>query len=217
MARKPKNVTFEQAATVPTAGIIALHNLQNGERVQPGQSVLVNGAAGGVGSVALQVAKARGARVTGVDRADKLELMRSLGADEVIDYTREDFTERGERYDLIFDVASTLPLSACKRVLTERGIYVVIGHDHYGAKKNGLFGSVPQMFRMVARAPFDRHLPKPDFNLPKKREILEGLAELLEAGRLIPVVERAYPLSEAAAALRRLQSGDARGRIVLTP
>src|SRR5690606_37652913 len=114
LARKPKNVSFEQAAAVPTAGIIALHNLQNGELVQPGQSVLVNGAAGGVGSIALQVAKARGARVTGVDRTDKLELVRSLGADEVIDYTQEDFTRRGERYDLIFNVASNLSLSACK-------------------------------------------------------------------------------------------------------
>lgn len=114
LALKPIGITFEQAAAVPTSGFIALLNLQNGGLLQPGQSVLINGAGGGVGSIAVQLAKVYGARVTGVDSTEKMEMLRSLGADHVIDYTQEDFTHRGERYDLIFDVASNLSLSACK-------------------------------------------------------------------------------------------------------
>lgn len=214
---KPPNVTFEQAATVPTAGIIALHNLQNGQRLHAGQKVLVNGAGGGVGSIAVQFAKAVGAHVTGVDRAEKLEMLRSLCADDVIDYTREDFTRSGRRYDLIFDVASNLSLSACRRALTPGGIYVLIGHDHFGAARGRALGSLPQALGQMALSPFVAHLPAPSFAPPRKRETMAILRELLEAGKLAPVIDRAFPLRDAAVALRRLESGDAIGRIVITP
>lgn len=217
LALKPANVTFEQAATVPTVGIIALHNLQYGQRLHAGQEVLINGAAGGVGSIALQVAKAHGARVTGVDAAHKLDLVRSLGADHVIDYTAEDFTHSGERYDLIFDVASNLSLSACKRALTPGGIYVLIGHDHFGAARGRLFGSVPHALGQMALSPFISHLPPPNFLPLRKQEAMAVLRELLETGKLTPIIDQVFPLGEVSRALRRLESGDAIGRIVIVP
>ena len=131
LALKPGNVTFEQAAAVPTSGFIALHNLRDASQVGPGRKVLVNGAGGGVGALALQFAKAHGAHVTAVDCTSKLSMLRSLGADEVIDYTREDFTRRGVRYDLIFDVPGNRRFSAFRRALTPDGEYVPIGHEHF--------------------------------------------------------------------------------------
>lgn len=216
IALKPACVSFEQAATVPTAGIIVLQNLHAGGRIQPGWNVLVNGAGGGVGAIALQLAKAYGARVTGVDRTDKLDLLRTLGADEVVDYTREDVTRRGERYDLIFDVASTLDFTACKRILTPAGSYVLIGHDHYGNVGNRTFGSLPRFFAHMARSPFERHLPL-TFSLPSKHACMAELKEFLATGALTPVVERAFPLEAVPEALRFLTSGQARGRLVITP
>jgi NADPH:quinone reductase-like Zn-dependent oxidoreductase len=217
LALKPGSVTFEQAATVPTSGYIALNNLRNEGQIKSGQSVLINGAGGGVGTIAVQLAKAHGARVTGVDHAEKLELIRSLGADEVIDYTREDVTRRGERYDLILDVASTLPFLGCRRVLTPEGKYVIIGHDHFGAVGGQTFGSLPSFFAIVALSPFVRQLPRLSFALPDKQETMEALRGFLEAGQLTPVVDRAFPLSEVPAAMRYMQEGRARGRIVITP
>ena len=219
LALKPEGVSFEQAASVPTAGNIAIANLRGRASVQPGQRVLVNGAAGGVGSVALQIAKARGARVTGVDHTDKLDLLRSLGADEVIDYTRQDATDGsgGARYDLVFDVASTMKPSACKHVLTPHGVYVVIGHDHYGTLGRRLFGSVPQMIWLMVRGLVDRHLPRPDFSLPAKPEVMAELHGLLTAGALTPAVDRTFPLDAAAEALGYLQTGRAAGKVLLTP
>ena len=129
LALKPANITFEQAAAVPTSGLITLQNLPNEGRLQSGQRVLVNGAGGGVGALAVQIAKAYGAEVTGVDSTKKLEMVRSLGADRVIDYTQEDFTQGGERYDLIFDIPGNHPFSDCRRVLTPEGTYVLIGHE----------------------------------------------------------------------------------------
>jgi NADPH:quinone reductase-like Zn-dependent oxidoreductase len=214
---KPENVSFEQAASVPTSGLIALINLRGSAEVQPGHCVLINGAGGGVGSIALQIAKARGARVTAVDRADKLEMLSSLGTDKVIDYRREDFTRGDERYDLIIDVASTLSLKDCKRVLDPTGIYVIIGHDHYGAAGGRLLGSLPHFFKLVALAPFDRHLPTLSFSVPGKTEIMAELKELLEAGKLTPIVDRTFPLSEARAAMRYLQDGGGLGKIIITP
>lgn len=215
LALKPKGITFEQAAAVPTSGSIALLNLR-GRQIQPGHSVLINGAGGGVGSIAVQLAKAYGARVTGIDSAKKLEMVRSLGADHVIDYTQEDFTQRGERYDLIFDVASNLSLSDCKRVLTPAGTYVRIGHDHFGAVGGRTFGSLPSFFKLLARAPFDRHLPDLKFSLPSKKDTMAVLKEFLEAGKLTPVIDRTYPLSEIREAMRYMQEGDVRGKIVIT-
>ena len=217
LALKPNNVRFEQAAAVPSSGFIAAANLQLGKRIQPGQSVLINGAAGGVGSIALQLARAHGARVTGVNSSEKLELLRSLGADHVIDYTREDFTRSGERYDVIFDVASNLTLSSCKRALTPAGIYVLIGHDHFGKASGRVLGSLPRFMVLMALAPFRRHLPQMSSAMPGKQEVMTALKEALESGALTPVIDRTYPLSEAAQALRHLQEGSARGRILLAP
>jgi len=214
---KPENVSFEQAASVPTSGNIALINLIGSAEVQPGHCVLINGAGGGVGSIALQVAKVRGATVTAVDRAEKLEMLRSLGADRVVDYHREDFTRGDERYDLILDVASTLSLKDCKHVLKPTGIYVIIGHDHYGATGSRMLGNLPHFFKLIALAPFDRHLPALSFSVPGKTEIMTELKKLLEAGKLTPVIDRTFPLSEARAAMRYLQDGGGLGKIIITP
>jgi NADPH:quinone reductase-like Zn-dependent oxidoreductase len=183
LALKPKGITFEQAAAVSTSGSIALLNLR-GRKIQPGQSVLINGAGGGVGSIAVQLAKAYGARVTGVDSAEKLEMVRSLGADHVIDYTQEDFTKRGERYDLIFDVASNLSFSDCKALLTPTGTYVRIGHDHFGAVGSGTLGSLPSFFKLLAQAPFSNHLPGLHFSLPSKKDTMAALKELARGAAL---------------------------------
>lgn len=216
LAIKPANVTFEQAASVPSSGIIALHNLQSGGPIQPGSRVLINGAAGNVGGIAVQLAKANGAHVTGVDHADKLDLVRSLGADCVIDYTREDVTRQGERFDLIFDVASNLRLSDCKRVLTPTGKYVFIGHDHFGKATGRWLGSLPLALGMVALSTFEQHLPKPDLSMPNVAALMSDLRNHLAAGVITPVIDKTFPLSEAQQAIRYLVSGHARGRIVIT-
>lgn len=214
---KPEGVSFEQAAAVPTAGFIALSNLRFEKALQPGRNVLINGAAGAVGSIALQVAKARGARVTGVDGAGKLELLRSLGADLVIDYMQADVTRGGDRYDLIFDVASTLSISNCKRILKPTGIYVLIGHDHYGRAGRRLLGSIPGVFGLAARSLFNRHLPSPFFSPPPKQAVMAELRDLLGTGRLTPVIDRIFPLEMVPEAIRRLTEGHALGRIIITP
>ena len=217
LAHKPANVTFEQAACVPTAGYIALANLRGASSLEPTQHVLVNGAGGGVGSIAVQVLKARGARVTAVDSGGKLDLLRRLGADAVIDYRREDITRGDGRYDLILDVASTLKLSDCKRILTANGRYVLIGHDHYGQIGRRIFGSLPSMLALMLRARFDRHLPTPDLTLLPKMPALSELRELLASGRLTPVVDRTYRLEEVAEAMDRMQTGRGIGRVLLIP
>lgn len=217
LALKPNRIGFEQAAAVPTSGFIALHNLQSGGQIQPGQSVLINGAGGGVGAIAVQLAKAYGAHVTGVDATDKMEMVRSLGADHAIDYTQEDFTRRGERYDLILDVASNLSLSACKRVLTPKGIYILIGHDHFGDAAGRIFGSLPRVLILAALSLFVSQLPDLSFSIPSKKDVMTVLEEFLEAGKLTPVIDRTYPLNEVPEAMRYLQGGRARGKIIITP
>jgi NADPH:quinone reductase-like Zn-dependent oxidoreductase len=214
LALKPANITFEEAASVPTSGMIALHNLQNAGPPQQGDKVLVNGAGGGVGNIALQLAKAYGATVTGVDRTDKLDLLTLLGADHVIDYTQEDFLQADERYDLIFDVASNLRFSDCKRVLTPTGKYLVIGHDHYGKHGRRILGSIPSMFMLMARTPFTKHLP--DLSMPDPKELMALLQEFLETGKLTPIVGKIFSLDEVPEALRYLKSGDALGKIVIS-
>jgi NADPH:quinone reductase-like Zn-dependent oxidoreductase len=214
LARKPAGLTFEQAAAVPTAGFIALSNLRGRARPQPGHDVLVNGAGGGVGMLAVQIAKAYGARVTGVDGPAKLELMRSIGADRVLDHTREDFTRAGERYDLVFDVPGNHPFSACRRVLTPTGTYVLIGHDGFGGRR--WLGSLPRFIGLMARTPFTRELPSLDFSAPGRRETMDALAGLIEAGSLTTVVDRTFPLDQVPDAIRYLESGSAVGRIVIT-
>ena len=217
LARKPDNITFEQAASVPTAGMIAVSNLQKHFWSEPGQRVLINGAAGGVGSIAIQLAKARGAIVTGVDHAETLDFMRSLGADEVVDYKKEDITQRGERYDFIVDVASTLAPSGYRRLLDPRGIYVIIGHDHYGTKGRRTFGNIPRMLVFMARSLFDSHLPKPELETPSKGEMMEILRRMLEEETLTPVIDRTFSLEEVPAALRYLQEERALGKILVVP
>ena len=212
---KPRNITFEQAACLPTAGLIALPNLPKGQRLQPGHRVLVNGAGGGVGSIALQLAKSYGATVIGVDHPDKLELIRSLGADEVIDYTETDFTRTGERYDVIFDVPGNHSFSQCRRALTTDGTYVLIGHDGFGASAGRIWGSLPRALRLLAISPFVRQLP-PVTPMADKLESMSTLRDLVEAGHLTAVVDTTYTLDEVAEAIHHLERGNARGRIVIT-
>ena len=215
LALKPPGITFEEAAAVPTSGSIALTNLRDQARVQPGQRVLVNGAAGGVGIFLVQLAKAFGAEVTAVDRTDTLDMLRSIGADQAIDYTEEDFTRGGERYDLIVDIPGNHPFSEVRRALTPDGSYVLIGHDRYGASGGRWFGSLPRFFRLVAMSPFVRQLPRVSFSTPSKKESMAVLKELIEAGKLTPIVDRTYPLSEVPQAIRYLEEGRARGKIVI--
>ncbi|ACQ81939.1 Alcohol dehydrogenase zinc-binding domain protein [Beutenbergia cavernae DSM 12333] len=216
LARKPDGVTHEQAASVPTAGLIALANLPDRGRSLAGQRVLVNGAAGGVGSIVVAVAVASGATVTAVDAADRLEMVRSLGVDRVLDYRVEDFTAGPDTYDLIVDIPGNHSYAACRRVLTPQGRYVLIGHDGYGSYGHRWLGGVPRQLGLMARAPFSRHLDA-GVTQPAKADSMADLRALLEDGRLRPAVGRTYPLEEAAQALAALASGSVHGRIVLVP
>ncbi len=216
LALKPSGITFEQAAAIPASGFIALLNLQNGGLVKPGQKVLINGACGSVGSIAMQLAKSYGAIVTGVDRTEKSGMARSFGADHFLDYTQVDFTRGGERYDLIFDVASNLSFSDCKRVLTPTGIYIMIGHDHFGDVGSRFFGSMPRLLKLVAMSPFVKHLPKPNFSIPGKQETMAILQALLEAGKLMPIIDKVFPLDQVPEAMRYMQTGNAQGKIIIT-
>jgi NADPH:quinone reductase-like Zn-dependent oxidoreductase len=169
LALKPAGITFEQAAAVPSSGFIALSGLRNQGQVQPGQKVLINGAGGGVGALAVQLAKAYGADVTGVDSTRKLDMVQSIGADQVIDYTQEDFTQSGERYDLILDVPGNHSLSECRRALTPEGTYVLIGHDHFGVSGGRWLGSLPRFFKLVVMSPFVSQLPDRSRDTPRPK------------------------------------------------
>jgi NADPH:quinone reductase-like Zn-dependent oxidoreductase len=217
LAVKPKAISFEQAASVATSGLIVLGNLQNQRKIKPGQQVLINGAGGGVGSIALQFAKAMGAQVTAVDTTRKLDMLAGLGADHVIDYTQQDFTSLGLKYDLIFDVASNLTFSACKKVLKPEGKYVLIGHDQYGSAAGRIFGSIPRMLKLIVLASTESSLRGVTFSPLNKKEAMVVLKQLLETGKLTPVIDRVFPLSEAAQALKYLASGLACGRILIRP
>ena len=215
VALKPPGVGFEEASAVPTAGLIALNNLPQG-RVPPGHRVLVNGAAGGVGAIALQLAKAYGAHVTGVDHPRKLALVSSLGADDVIDYTSEDYTQGGRQWDLIFDVPGNHAFSETRKALAPGGAYVLIAHDAFGASGHRWLGSIPRLLGLMARSAVVPELRGGTFRSPDKRELMATLAQLLEAGQLRMVIDRTFPLAEAAAALRYLMSGRPVGRVVIT-
>jgi NADPH:quinone reductase-like Zn-dependent oxidoreductase len=217
LALKPANITFEQAASVPTSGYIALLNFAEVGQLGPGQEVLVNGAGGGVGALALQLAKAYGARVTAVDSTKKLSLLRELGADEVIDYTRENFTERGVRYDLIFDIPGNYPFSECRRALSPDGKYILIGHEKFGESGKRTLGLIPHFFKLMFLSLFVKQLPKPNFSMPSKKDTMAVFREFLEAGEITPVIDRTYPLSEASEAIRYLMEGEPQGRVVITP
>lgn len=216
LALKPDNVAFEQAASVPTSGFIALQNLRSGRLIRPGQEVLVNGAGGGVGSLALQLAKAYGAHVTGVDSTKKLSMLRSLGADEVIDYTREDFTQRGVRYDLIFDVPGNHPFSACRRALKPDGKYVLIGHEGFGASGKRVFGLLPRFFKLIFRSLFVKQLRLGRSSIPTRKDVMTLLGKHLEAGTITPIIDSTYPLSEAREALRHMIEDAPQGKVIIT-
>ncbi len=216
LALKPGNITFEQAASIPTSGFIALQNLRGGSLVRVGQSVLVNGAGGGVGALALQLARAHGAHVTAVDSTSKLSMLRSLGADEVIDYTQEDFTSRGVRYDFIFDVPGNHPFSACKRALKPDGKYVLIGHEKFGASGKHFFGLFPRFFKLIFLSLFVKHLRLGRSSLPSRKEAMAVFRELLEAGKITPIIDSTYPLSEAREALRHMIEDEPQGKVIIT-
>jgi NADPH:quinone reductase-like Zn-dependent oxidoreductase len=214
VAVKPPGVSFEEAAAVPTAGLIALNNLPQ-RRVSPGDRVLVNGAAGGVGAIGVQLAKAYGAHVTGVEHTRKLAFVSSLGADRVIDYTSEDYTRGGERWDLIFDVPGNHSFTEIRRALEPDGSYVLIGHDAFGANGHHWLGSIPRFLGLALRSAVAPPLRGGSFRSPDKRELMATLTGFLETGQLRIVVDRAFPLAETAAALRYLVSGQPVGRVVV--
>ena len=213
--RKPAGLTFEQAAAVPTSGSLAVQGVRDEGRIQPGQTVLINGAGGAVGSFAVQLAKAYGANVTGVDAAAKLDMLRSIGADRVVDYSREDFTRRGERYDVILDIAGNHPWPEVRRALPPEGTYVLIGHDQYGATGHRWFGSLGRFAKLMLMSPFVRQL-HPFRGAKDPGDRLVVLKELIEAGKVTPVIDRTFPLSEVPEAIRYLESGKAVGKVVIT-
>jgi len=217
LALKPDNVTFEQAASIPTSGYIAVQNLRGLRQRRPGQRVLINGAGGGVGALALQIAKAYGAHVTAVDGTSKLDMLRSLGADEVVDYTREDFTRRGVRYDLVFDVPGNYPVSACRRALKPDGRYVLIGHALFGASGRRVFGLIPHFLTLMVLSHFVKQLRGPRVPAPTKKEAIAVLRELLEAGKLTPVIDSTYRLSEVREAFRHMIEDELQGKVIVTP
>jgi NADPH:quinone reductase-like Zn-dependent oxidoreductase len=208
---KPANVTFEEAAAVPVAALTALQGLRDKGQLQSGQKVLVNGASGGVGTFAVQIAKALGAEVTGVCSTRNVDLVRSLGADHVIDYTNEDFTRSDQRYDLMLDIAGSRSWSECRRVLNPKAIVVLVG-----APKGGrLIGPLGHIVKMRVAA--FRSSRKVAFFLAKiNKTDLEVLRELLESGKVKPVLDRQYELSEAPEAFQYLGEGHARGKVVIT-
>jgi len=220
LVHKPANISFEEAAAVPTSGFIALNNLQRLERHGPGQNVLINGAGGCLGTLAIQIAKAKGARVAAVDRAEKLELMRALGADRVIDYTKESVLRSGERYDVILDVASNLSEDACKDVLAEKGEYVPIGHAHFGKAKdrNGgrIVGNIPYFMWILIKAMLDPEKRK-NFKIPDKQETMLAFKALIEAGKIRPIIGKTVGLDGVVDAMRCMQEERVVGRIIVTP
>ena len=212
LARKPANVSWEEAAAVPIAATTALQALRDQGNVQPGQKVLINGASGGVGTYAVQLAKAFGADVTAVCSTANVELARSLGADRVVDYTREDFTKLGERHDLMLDIAGSRPFRAFRRVLTPDATVVIVG-----AKFPSSRGLGPLSHMLGTRlAAVGRSQTVKLFIAKIEQEDLLVLQELLESGKVRSVIDRSYELREAADALRYLGEGHARGKVVLT-
>jgi NADPH:quinone reductase-like Zn-dependent oxidoreductase len=207
LALKPGNLSFEDAAAVPVAAITALQGLRDKGRIQPGQKVLIDGASGGVGTFAVQIAKAFGAEVTAVCSTRNVDTARSIGADQVIDYTREDFTQSGQRYDLILGANAHHSIFDYKRALSQGGIYVIVG------------GGVLRIFQGILLGPLLSLIGNKKtcfFIANMNHKDLVSLKDLLEAGKVIPIIDRRYPLSNAAEALRYLEGGHAQGKIVLT-
>jgi NADPH:quinone reductase-like Zn-dependent oxidoreductase len=211
LARKPANLTFEQAAVVPVSALTALRGLSDVGRVEPGQKVLITGASGGVGSYAVQLAKAFGAEVTGVCSTAKLDLVRSLGADHVIDYTREDFADGAHRYDLILDIAGNPSVSRLRRALTPTGTAVIAGGEEGGK----LTGGMNRQLWALALSPFVRQRLAM-YVFTERPGDLERITDLIEAGKVTPSIDRTYPLERVPEAMRHLEAGKVRGKVAIT-
>ncbi len=200
---KPADLTFEEAAAVPMAALTALQGLRDKGLIQAGQKVLINGASGGVGTFAVQIAKSFDAEVTGVCSTTKMDLVRSIGADHVIDYSQEDVTQNKQKYDLIFDIAAYRSISEYKRILSSRGIYVLAG------------GSIARIFQLILKSMTGvKNMRLVIANVNQKD--LHFIRELLEAGKVKSIIDKRYPLSETAEALRYLEEGHARGKVVIS-
>jgi NADPH:quinone reductase-like Zn-dependent oxidoreductase len=211
LAVKPDKVTFEQAASVPVAGLTALQGLRDKGQIRSGAKVLINGAAGGVGTFAVQIAKSFGAEVTAVCSTGKVDMVLFIGADRIIDYTREDFTKGEQRYDLIFDCAGTRSLSALKRLLNPKGVYVLVGAPAQGR----WLGPLARVLKTLVASWFVTE--KLDLFLAQIRtEDLTLIGELIAAGKVTPVIGKRYQLSEVPEAIRYLEEGHARGKVVIT-
>jgi NADPH:quinone reductase-like Zn-dependent oxidoreductase len=210
LVTKPNNVTFEQAAAVPVAAFTALQSLRGKGQIQPGQKVLINGATGGVGTFAVQIAKSFGAEVTGVSSTRNVEMVRSIGADRVIDYTKEDFTKGSERYDLILDSVGNHSLLACRSVLNPEGIYIV-----NGGPAGRWIGPLARGIRAVVLSRFvSQNFVM--FIAKRGKEDLTVMHELMKSGKVTPVIDKRYRLSEVPEAIRYLEEGHARGKVVIT-
>ena len=212
LVMKPVNVTFEQAASVPVAGYTALQGLRDKRKIQPGHKVLINGAAGGVGTFAVQIAKWFGAEVTAVCSTRNGDLVRSIGADHVIDYTREDFTKGTQRYDAIYDLVGNHPLLACRRVLNPKGIYIGAGVLAAPPSVIGVLAGliIPPMLSLFASQKFVTFMAR------SSKEDLSILGELMATGKVTPVIDRRYGLTQVAEAIRYVETGHARGKVVIT-
>jgi len=206
-ALKPAGITFEEASAIPQAGVIALQGIRDKGQIHPGQQVLINGAGGGAGTFAIQLAKLYGAEVTGVDNTEKLDFIRSLGADHVIDYTREDFTKNRKQYDFILDLIAYRSAFAYARTLKPNGSYYAVG------------GSIATFLQFLLFGPWIRRTSGKKVRLlvvQRNRKDLEAVTELCETGKIIPAIDRRYPLSEVPQALRYLGDGYAKGKVVIT-
>jgi NADPH:quinone reductase-like Zn-dependent oxidoreductase len=211
LSLKPANISFDEAAAVPVSGGTALQAVRDHGRVEAGEKVLIIGASGGVGSFAVQIAKAFGAEVTGVCSTGKVDMVRALGADAVLDYTREDFADGGSRYDVILDIGGNARLSSLRRALTPRGRLIIIGGETSGR----LLGGTSRQIRAQLLSPFIGQ-KLGTFVASENAADLNALRDLIQAGKLAPAVDRTYPLTEAAAAIRHLLDGQARGKIVIS-
>jgi NADPH:quinone reductase-like Zn-dependent oxidoreductase len=210
VAAMPAHLTFEQAAAVPVAALTALQALRDKGRLQPGQTVLINGASGGVGTFAVQIAKALGAEVTGVCSTRNVELVQSIGADHVVDYNREDFAASGCRYDVLLDCVGNRSVSSCRRVLNANGAYVVVG-----GPDGRWVGPLPLVLKALLLSPLVSQRLVTMMAKPNRDDLLR-LSTLIEAGQVRPVIDRSFPLSETADAVAYLETGHARGKVVVT-
>jgi NADPH:quinone reductase-like Zn-dependent oxidoreductase len=206
---KPTSMTFEEAATYPQAAVIALQGLRGKRKIQPGHKVLINGAGGGMGTFAVQIAKTYGAKVTGVDSAKKLDMIRSIGADHVIDYTQQDYTKSGQLYDFILDTVANRSLYDYERALSAKGIFVMVGGSRKAILQAALLG--PRLSKADGK-----HLGINLWSKPYNKEDMDFLIELFEASKVVPVIDRRYPLSEVPKALRHLEEGQALGKLIIS-